>query len=447
MSVGRIGDLKVQVIPEDLKARLVWTSPDMGGNAVSRYEIRYAPTALDIMDKFETAALLWDVGQPFPLTPGSETTFTLDLSQNKELLDKTLYFAIKAYSRVSNDFSGPISNWIRVLVPSPPPPPTVPITFSPDDQVYWPGHTNTVGIDPVSPTLAKSVHVGLELILPIVIGFILLILLLSLYCYFCVLKKRGRSSHKSSKSNAIKKDNLNSTITIVPSSPQNSPQNMSQTYVGVDVPDPHQVGVPVNNYGYEDENKKRYSLVNQQEQQLIEELKQQQQMQQQRDNYGVSVISNNTINRNQPILSPYNSWSASQLLHEHERRHSPMEGNIDDEQMIAHQDMMMNGDHMSINTQSLDHMSLNGNQIQEPYPGHLPPPVPPLPAFASNGYPVNYSIYGVHQPQSPHHMPQSHPIYQSMHRNEAVPHFSPSLQGSVSSVNSGEKKRRNVTMV
>lgn len=445
--VGRIGDLKVQIIPDDLKARLTWTSPDMGGNEVSRYEIRYASSALDIMDKFETAALVWDVGQPFALSPGAETTFTIDINQNKELLDKTLYFAIKAFSTVSNGLSGPISNWVRVLVPSPPPPPTIPVTLSPNEQSYWPGNSNSVGIDPVSPALAKTMHIGLELILPVVIGFILLIVLLIAYCYFCVLRRKGGSSHKSNKS--IKKDNLNSTITIVPSSPQNNPQTVNQTYVGIEVPDPHQVGVPVNNYGYEDENKKRYSLVNQQEQQLIEELKQQQQvLHQHRDNYGVSVISNNTINRNQPILSPYNSWSASQLLHEHERRHSPMDGNImEEDQMMPNQDMLMNGDHISINTQSLDHMSLNGNQMQDHYVGHLPPPVPPLPAFANNGYPINYNIYGTHQSQSPQHMSQGPPIYQSMQRSEGHIPFNPSLQSSMSSVTSSEKKRRNVTMV
>lgn len=448
--VGRIGDLKVQIIPEDMKARLSWTSPDMGGDTVSRYEIRYATSVLDIMDKFETTALVWENGQPFPLAPGSETTFTLDMNQNKDLLDKILYFAIKAYSKSTLDFSGPISNWVRVLVPSPPPPPTVPPTYASNEQSYWPpSNTNSVGVDPVSPSYAKTVSVSLELVLPVVIGIILLIILLILYCYFCVVKRRVRDTNKNSKANAIKKDNLNSTITIVPSSPQNSPQNHSQTYVSAEVPDPHQVGVPVNNYGYEDDTKKRYSLVNQQEQQLIEELKQQQQLHQQRDNYGgVSVISNNTINRNQPVLSPYNSWSASQLLHEHERRHSPMEGNmIDQEQMMPHQEIMMNGDHMSVNGQSLDHMSLNGHQIPEHYSqGHLPPPVPPLPAFNGNAYPPNYSIYGVHQ-TSPHHIQQNHPIYASMQRTEPMAPFNPSLQGSMSSVNSGEKKRRNVTMV
>ncbi|KAJ8982853.1 hypothetical protein NQ317_002260 [Molorchus minor] len=442
--VGRIGDLKVEVIPEDMRARLSWTSPDMGGTTVSRYEIRYATSVLDIMDKFETAAALWEIGHPFPLAPGSETTFTLDMNQNRELLDKPLYFAIKAYPKMASEFSGPISNWVRVLVPSPPPPPTIPPTYSANEHSYWPSNTNSVGVDPAGPSIAKSMPVGLELILPVVIGIILLLVLLMAYCYFCVVKRKVREGHKNSgKSNAIKKDTLSSAITIVPSSPENANHNLSQSYIGADVPDPHQVGVPVSNYGYEDDTKKRYSLVNQQEQQLIEELKQQQMHQQQRDAYGgVCVISNNTINRNQPILSPYNSWSASQLLHEHERRHSPMEGSVMEQEQIIHQEILMNGDHMSVNGQSMDHVSVNGHQMQDSYPqGHLPPPVPPLPAFTGNGYPLNYNIYGVHQP----HVQQG--IYQSMQRNEPMAPFNPSLQGSLNSVNSGEKKRRNVTMV
>ncbi|CAG9817922.1 unnamed protein product [Phaedon cochleariae] len=420
-SVGRIGDLKAETIPDDLKARLSWTSPDMGGNTVSNYEIRYATSVLDIMDKFETKAALWDNGQPFPLAPGSETTFTLDLNQKRDLLNKTLYFAIKAHSKVSSNITGPISNWVRVFVPAPPPPPTIPPTHPSDEQSYWPSNGDPQGNGPVTTSIASSMPVGLELILPVVIGLILLVVLLILYCYFCVVKRKRQEDKNTKKASVINKDALSSTITIVPSSPQSTPQSINQSYDS----DPHQVGLPVSNYGYEDDTKKRYSLVNQQEQQLIEELKHQQQMQQ--HNYGgVSVISNNTINRQQPILSPYNSWSASQLLHEHEtRRRSPMEGNL----MEHEQEMMLNGDHM-------DHMSLNGHQIQE----HYPPPVPPLPVFNDGRFPVNYDVYGVHQGP----IPQEHSIYQSMQRREQ---FNPSVQGSLSSVNSGEKKRRNVTMV
>lgn len=444
--VGRIGDLRVEVHPEDMKAKLTWTSPDMGGNRVTRYEIRYAATVLDILDKFETAAAIWDTGNngPYPMDPGSETTYVVDMAENKELLDRPWYFAVKSYGTTGADLSGPVSNFVRVYVPSPPPPPTVPPPISSNEQSFWPNHVNPIGVDPSGgPSIAKSMSIGIELILPVVIGIILLVILLIVYCYFCVVRKKVSSNHKSAKANAIKKDNLSSTITIVPSSPQNTSSPQNNTYQSAEMPDPHQVGVPVSNYAYEDETKKRYSLVNQQEQQLIEELKQQQMHQQQRDNLppaysGLSVISNNTITRNGQPLSPYNSWSASQLLHEHERRYSPLENMMNEEPLMTHQEVLAQMDHMSINNQSMDHVSVNGHQIVEQYP----PPVPPLPAFNNQGYPVNYNIYGVHQGPPPQNQ-----IYQSMPRAEQGVPFNQSLQGSMSSVNSGEKKRRNVTMV
>lgn len=81
-TVGCIGDLKVEVLP-DMKARLSWTAPDMGGQMVARYEIKYAKTVQDIADQFETVAVPWEAGSPFVLSPGSETTFTLNFSQEK----------------------------------------------------------------------------------------------------------------------------------------------------------------------------------------------------------------------------------------------------------------------------------------------------------------------------------------------------------------------------
>lgn len=425
-AAGKIGDLKVVIIAEDMKARLSWTAPDMGGNTVTRYEIKYSNTVKDIIDNFEINGVRWEAGQgPLPLSPGSETTFNLDFSQLREFLDKPMYFAIKAYPKMSSDVPGTISNWVRVLVPSPPPPPTVAPSYTHNEQ-YWP-NTNTVDIDPISPSMSNQVTFGLELILPIVIGFILLLIILIIYCYFCVVRRRERQIVKKSPSKSLKNEKLNGNITIVPGSPMNSSnQNYSQ-----DVLDHHNVGLPVSNFGYEDETKKRYSLVNQQEQQLIEELKQQQQSINREATYGVSVISNR--NGSQHPLSPYNSWSASQLLHEHERRHSPME-NMPEEQM---NEMMINGQMEHINGAQMDHMSLNGHQMEQYQQTHLAPPVPPLPAFQGNGYPPNYNIYGTHQ------SPQ---LYQTI-RNEPGGQFNPSLQGSMSSVNSGEKKRRNVTMV
>lgn len=448
---GRIGDLKTETVAEDLKARLSWTSPDMGGNSVARYEVRYAKSVHDIADNLEISSMSWDAAPPFPLALGSETTYTLDLSQHKELLDTVLYFAVRAFAS-SDGQAATVSNWVRVFVPSPPPPPTIPPTFSSNDQTSWPYQVNTVGVDRISPSIAKSLNLGLEIILPVVIGFILLVILLILYCYFCVIKRRTRHSGKSAEKHNNINDKLTSTITIIPGSPSNSVLQTptQQGYTNqLDVPDHHTVGVPVNYDGYDDEPKKRYSLVHQQEQQLIEELKQQQQhqqilhqhqqqQQQQQSNYGgVSVISAGTLQRTTHPLSPYNSWSASQLLHEHERRHSPLENMMNDEGMMSpHQELLMN-EHMQ---------TMDGHQEHYGQAGHVPPPVPPLPAYNSNGYPVNYSIYGVHQPQvgANQQQQQQQQIYQSMQRNDA---FNPSLQGSLSSVNSGEKKRRNVTMV
>lgn len=108
--------------------------------------------------------------------------------------------------------------------------------------------------------------------------------------------------------------------------------------------------------------------------------------------------------------------------------------NMPEEQM---NEMMINGQMEHINGAQMDHMSLNGHQMEQYQQTHLAPPVPPLPAFQGNGYPPNYNIYGTHQ------SPQ---LYQTI-RNEPGGQFNPSLQGSMSSVNSGEKKRRNVTMV
>lgn len=405
---GRIGDLKVRVSGRDQTARLTWTAPDMAGSNAARYEVRYARSVMDIADKFETNGVAWEQGQPFPLAAGAETTFTLNFSlpENVGLLDVPLYFAVKAYpQRAANDpQAGRISNWVRVLVPKPPPPaPTMPPTYPTLDHTSWPHpDSGSVSVDAAIPGIARGSELGVQLILPIVVGAILLLLLLVIYCYFCVAKKRNRDGAKKT---STKSDKLQSAITIVPSSPAHSinisppqqmppPQESQHAYTN----DLHTVGVPIG-YQFDDEPKKRYSLVHQQEQQLIEELKQQQQNQYQ-GHYGTNTMNNMNVSvisggPGQRTLSPYESWTASQLLHEHERRHSPLE------------EMMQ-------------------PQIpQDHYNVIVPPPVPPLPSY--NGYPVNYGgIYGVHQPP---------------------PQFNVSLQGSITSVNSADKKKRNVTMV
>lgn len=142
---------------------------------------------------------------------------------------------------------------------------------------------------------------------------------------------------------------------------------------------------------------------------------------QQPPGYIVSQIANGTTGRIR-TLSPFQSWTASQLLHEHERRNSPYGEKMDSSERVD-----------DINRH-------NGPQFQ------LPPPVPPLPAGVYNGEPaygqnlyggdgaVRSSVSGIN----------SSPNYAGYIRST----INPSLQGSLSSVNSGDiRKKRNVTMV
>ncbi|XP_044735945.1 calcium-activated chloride channel regulator 1-like [Chrysoperla carnea] len=462
--IGRIGDLRVHILNDELKARLIWTAPDMGGTNVARYEIKYANSVEDITDKYETAAVMWNSGSPFPLAAGSETTFTLDLSQDPSFLDQPLYFAIRSYALLTmNAPASPVSNWVRIFVPSPVIPSTVPPTFESPDLSSWP-YENEQGLEPdVIPQIAKRFDFGVELLLPIIGGILLLAILLTVYCYFCVLRRHDNTEKKSPKHSTNK---ALSGITIVPQSPQNgntlNHESPTRNYIAAnDMNDHHTIGLPIN-YTMDEEPKKRYSIVQQQEAQLIEELKQQQiqhQQQQQREFMqtpnqmgNVSVISNNTLQRNGGrILSPYESWTASQLLYEHERRNSPMEDMMNQQTQLISQDQ---NDHMSIN----DHMSLNGEQdpnmaimngqkiqIGNDIYGQniIAPPVPPLPTYSANGYPINYPIYGVHH--NIHSAPNT--LYQTHKQSSNLAPFNPSLQGSLNSVNNSEKKRRNVTMV
>lgn len=141
---------------------------------------------------------------------------------------------------------------------------------------------------------------------------------------------------------------------------------------------------------------------------------------QQPPGYVVSQISNGTTGRIR-TLSPFNSWTASQLLHEHERRTSPY----------------------GEKTESLDRMDdinrHHGPQFQ------LPPPVPPLPAGVYSGEPTyTHGLYNESAVRSSVSGIGQSPNYAGYIRGT----INPSLQGSLSSVNSSDvRKKRNVTMV
>lgn len=426
--VGRIGDLRARVLPADLKARLTWTAPDVGSVPVARYEIRFARTLEDIMENFDSLGQVWEYGSPFPLAPGSETTFTLDFTRNPSLLDQPMYIRMRAFAdSIEGSASGPVSNWVYILVPSPPPAPTVPPTQPTSTQDLSPWTNENSDMASAVPGIARSDTFGLELILPIVGGLALLVVCIIVYCYICILRRRHGHSDKKKKvkdkhtCNGKQATTPSTPVTMMPPSPTNASNgnNVSHQQPPPDALPPQ----------YEDsvsEEKKRFSVTQlQQEEQMLQQQHEQLLQQQQRELAphivalpsatsvgGISTISNggsNTLVRGGRTLSPYQSWTASQLLHEHERRHSPYGGRPEDE-------------------------ILNGN-------GQLPPPVPPLPAYSTSHNSVysSGSIYGVH--------PGTFSTSAGYHRNGSLVPFNPSLQGSLSSVSSGDKKKRNVTMV
>lgn len=382
----------------------------MGGRPVAKYELKYATQIGDIIDHFDSATS-WAHAVPFPLTPGSETTFTLDFTRNPSLLDQTLYFALRGYTELDEmAIPGPISNWVRINVPSPPPPPPVTTTTTTPSLPFW---IDTIPGGSAAPSnLAERFELSLELVLPVIIGVLVLLLAISIYCYFC-LKKRAK---KDNKNHHHPEKPLN--VSIVPtengntaSSPHNQPQNTSYEITNTMT----QQNLPQYEVQVEDDNK-RYSMS-----QYDGVLNGGSNLNSP-THYGngtLTVINeydtnarNNTLVRDK-TLSPYQSWSASQLLHEHERRQSPY-GQVED------------------------------------YSQYYPPPVPPLPSYHHQGTPLSsqqqhqqtiQEIYG-HQPA---HLPPPNQFINYQPNPPSL--YNPSLQGSMSSVNSSERKRRNVTMV
>lgn len=321
--IGRIIDLRSNINMEERKVNLIWTAPDMGGRFVARYEIKYGTSIADVVDRFDTATKIWDDEPPYPLSPGSETTFSLNFANKNLLYDRPLYFAIRAFTHLTKEARpSKVSNWVRVFVPSPPPPPppqvqTIPTIYSSNEYSSWPyAEDNYIGVNAISSRTPNDFVLNLQAILSIIGGIFFLIFSIAMYSYFCVFKKRHESEQNKS---PIGDKHTN--ISIVSNNAQlpNSQNNLVPTsqhllYSNQYKMDPHSVGVPM----YDEDSKQRYSLVNQQEQQLIEELKQQQ-LFSSRDQQFLKQLQPS----NGRILSPYESWTASQLLHEHERRQSP----------------------------------------------------------------------------------------------------------------------------
>ena len=444
--LGKVGDLKAELV-DGARVRLSWSSPDLGGQVVARYELKYATAIADIVDHFETAAVPWTHSQAHPYSIGDETSLTLNMTSEPSLLGRPLYFALRAYSKlVADAAASEVSNFVRVFVPLPTPPTQATPSYLDRGLSSWPFGSSSQGDsgDDVAPPVAQAMPLGLELILPIV-GVLVLLLVACLFCYCCLLRRRGSTAAEDKKKSIQKSSSPkgdHQTVNVIVPSPTHTMNGslMHGTLKPLDrqgtqdLPDPHTVGLPVYNMDDELMDKHRYSLVSPQHQhqdpQLIEELRAQQAHLQQMGRHSEGLYAHHvppqpmegqTLGHDGRILSPYESWTASQLLHEHERRISPTE------EVLAHHQGIMSNDHL---------MLLHGGG----------PPVPPLPYHhsAQEQYQQSgYDPYGTSAHQPP-------PMYSSIQRNPQQSHnssFEASHQGSLNSVDSTEKRIRNVTMV
>lgn len=419
VNVGRVGDLKAEIVESDLKARLIWTSPDMGGIPVARYEIRYSQSLRSLLNDFDSAPV-WTQSAPLPLAPGSETSFSMDMSKMHKFLDQPLFVAIKGYKSLaeSDSVPGPMSNWVRVLVPSPPPPPSL---ITPHSSVSSADPSWTAADQNVIPRIARDFEMNFNVLLPAAGGLMLVGLLFLVYCLFCAAKRNRKPEKQSPK----QEKSLN--VSVIPNGngvgPLNisSPMNAVKTELDshfepclIDTSDPKKrYSIAATQYGPGPTNNDH--LYNHQQQHQNPHPYHHQ------SNGHLSVIGGATLTRAPKPLSPYQSWTASQLLHEHERRTSPY-GQIGD------------------------------------FDNQYPPPVPPLPAYQQQQLQQQQqqgnteNIYGAspgdlyqQQQQQQNGLPPPGQ-YNNYHRNNMIL-FNQSLQGSLSSVSSGDKKKRNITMV
>ncbi|XP_058467189.1 calcium-activated chloride channel regulator 2-like [Malaya genurostris] len=400
-TIGKISDLIVDV--EGMRVRLNWTTPDMGGRTIARYEIKYATSIRDIVDYYDTAAFLWHHDTPLINSIGEESSFTMNLSHEPHLIGQVLYFAVRAHAL--GVAGGSTSNYVRVFVPKPKRATSLSPSTSIGTESYetvWSsydeirdGHNRRVNIH---QRIADTISLEVEVLLAIIVGVIFLIIIILVCCYFYFFKKRD-SSHEDDQKRPIKpfptetksslghsvfvtSGNVTSSSSNATSSTSASPDYVQQTNISTNIPTIY--------------NSRTLPI----EQKLIDELKQQQQI---GDTQSFVHASTEVMNYNSTLsrgckptvtfsdtrtLSPFESWSASQLLQEHEqnqRRRSPS--------LI---DNFLDNDVQQFYTSQHDQTSLlNSN-----------PPMPPPPVYSTTNPPFYYEQQQSHQLQHHQHLQQ-----------------------------------------
>lgn len=385
----------------DPKIVLEWSNVDCGREDVKVvYEIRYTMNLKDLEDDFDTLTNKLTTIDTIPHIIGQVASVTINLADEPTLIDQPFYIAVK--SIVLGELDGPVSNFIRIFVPKKR---VTPVPHFGSD----PFNRDTFETDPsikvsaenegVFPNSTEIAGISLEVLIAIVLCSLFGLIIILLYCWCCIRRKRN---FESAKKTPIKSPAKPAISVIVPLSTPNQynidPMNSTMYYA--DVPDLHTVGLPCVD---EDISKPDYI---DQDKMLFDEMRHHRQFQQQAvmDSYDPEYVitGNGTLTRNGRYLSPFESWTASQLLVEHERRQSPIE----------HDPIMYVDAH-----------------------GELVPPIPPHP------YQGNYSTPINDQRMPP---PQYSSVYRPLVRTPAQ---GGSMQSVCGTMQNGDKKIRNVTMV
>ncbi|XP_055587867.1 calcium-activated chloride channel regulator 2-like [Uranotaenia lowii] len=396
-TMGKISDLTVDV--EGMRVRINWTTPDMGGRSIARYEVKYATSIRDIVDYYDTAAFLWHHDTPLINSIGEESSFNMNLSHEPHLIGQVLYFAVRAHAL--GVAGGSVSNYVRVFVPKPKRATSLSPSTSAGTESYesvWSSydeirenHNRRVHIH---QRIADTISLEMEVLLAIIAGAVFLIIVILICCYFYFVRKRNNAQEDDQKRPIkpqfpsetktalghnvfVTPGNVTSSSSNATSSTSASPDCVQQTNVSSNIPTIY--------------NSRTLPI----EQKLIDELKQQQQIV---DTQSYIIQANEPITYNTTLsrsynpvpigdnrtLSPFESWSASQLLQEHEqhqKRRSP-----------SLMDNYLDSDVQQYYASQHDQMSLlTGNN----------PPVPPPPIYTTNNGPYFYEQTLQQQQQHP----------------------------------------------
>lgn len=406
---GRVGDL-IWRQSEDYKVTLEWSGPDVGRDDVMvNYEVRYATHLKDIVDDFDSLANQWHYAEAIPHNTGQSTSLTINLADEPTLIGQAFFLAIKSITL--GELDGPVSNFVKIYVPRKRANQSPHLGSDRTQDTY----ETDLAIEPsyddeksIFPNVTHLLGISMELLIAVVLCSTVFFFAVFICCWLRVCRSRkGKSAKKTLINSPIRQQTSVSVI-----EPQMSPtytfrktsnqfmDPMNGTTFQEDVRDHHIIGLPID----EDMIKPHFT---DNDNSMYDEMHHQRRYQQEPNVYDqdIMISSNGTLTRDGRYLSPFESWTASQLLFAHERRQSPIE-----------------------NDQSSMYIDANGD---------LAPAIPRHP-YQNNNY--DYQVGDVSRLPPPQYSTVYRPLARS-HGQEG------SMQSISEVIMNGEKKVRNITMV